>query len=74
MAGENWFQWFYLIVFLLSILMTLLYMYKWHKHFDVHIAMVFVLVPVVNLGYVLFSRAQSLDEALSVNMLSFIGG
>ena len=48
MAGENWFQWFYLIVFLLSILMTLLYMYKWHKHFDVHIAMVFVLVPVVN--------------------------
>ena len=58
MAGENWFQWFYLIVFLLSILMTLLYMYKWHKHFAVHIAMVFVLVPVVNLGYVLFSRAH----------------
>ena len=63
MVGENWVQWYYLVCFFLSILLTLIYMYKWHKHFDVHIAMVFVLVPVVNLGYVLFSRAGSLAEA-----------
>jgi len=74
MVGENWVQWFYLICFFLSILLTLIYMYKWHKHFDVHIAMVFVLVPVVNLGYVLFSRAGSLAEAMAVNEFSYIGG
>ena len=65
---------YYDIVLVLSMLLTACYIFKWHKHFDVHITLVFVLVPIINLGYVLLSHAHSLEEALSVNQLSFIGG
>ena len=58
----------------LSMLMTLIYVFMWHKHFDVHITLVFVLVPVINLGYCLLCRTQTLEEALNANRLTYIGG
>ena len=65
---------YYDIVLVLSLLLTAFYLFKWHKHFDAHITLVFVLVPIINMGYVMLSHARSLEEALSVNQLSFIGG
>ena len=65
---------YYDIVLFLSVLLTALYMFKWRKHFDVHITLVYVLVPIVNLGAVLLAHTHSLDAALGVNQLSFIGG
>lgn len=57
-----------------ALLLTLVYVFRWHKHFDIHITLVFVLVPVVNLGYCLLSRAKTLDEALMANRLTYIAG
>ena len=65
---------YYDIVLVLSLLLTAFYLFKWHKHFDAHITLVFVLVPIINMGYVMLAHARSLEEALSVNQLSFIGG
>jgi len=65
---------YYDIILALSMVLTTVYVFKWHKHLDVHITLVFVLVPIVNLGYVLLAHAHSLEEALGVNQLSFIGG
>ena len=33
-----------------SMLLTMVYMFIWHKHCDVHITLTFVLVPLVNVG------------------------
>ena len=71
---ENPVHLYYDIVLVLSLLLTYLYIVKWHKHFDAHISLVFVLVPIINMGYVMLSHARSLEEALDVNQLSFIGG
>ena len=57
-----------------SILLMIVYAFMWHRHFDVHITLVFALVPVINLGYFLLSQAQDLEEALAANKLSYIGG
>lgn len=62
------------IMLIVSLVLMLAYVCMWHKHFDVHITLVFTLVPVVNLGYCLLSRSQSLGEALQANVLTYISG
>ena len=65
---------YYLAAFIVSVVLTGLYMFIWQKHYDVHITLVFVLVPVVNLGFLLMSRAGGLEEALTANKIAYIGG
>ena len=65
---------FYDICFILSVLLAIVYACLWHRHFDVHITMIFMLVPVTNLAYVLLTRSNTLGEALNANRLSYIGG
>ena len=65
---------YYTFFFGLSLVLTLLYMFRWHKHDDIHITLIFVLVPVVNLGSVLLSHAGTLEEATALNKLSYVGG
>ncbi|MCR4645095.1 MAG: HD domain-containing protein [Oscillospiraceae bacterium] len=64
---------FYDSVFLISIVLSLLFVRFWHKHFDVHITLVFVLVPFTCLCYPMLVRAQTLEAALVANRLSYIG-
>ena len=49
------------------------YLCIWHKHFDMHITLIFVLVPIANLGYTLVAHAQSLDMALTAYKVSYLG-
>ncbi len=58
----------------LSLILSIIYLFMWHRHFDVHITLVFVLSPITNLGFSLYSRAQNLEEALVAQKLSYIGG
>ena len=65
---------YYDIILILSVLLTGVYLFMWHKHFDVHITVVFVLVPVVCLGYVLLAHSTVLPEALAANKIIYMGG
>lgn len=65
---------YYDLMFAASLVLMLAYVFMWHKHFDVHITLVFVLVPVINLGYSLLCRTQTLNEALLTNRLTYLGG
>ena len=66
--------WYYDLALVISLLMTGLYMFKWQKHYDAHITLVFVLVPVINLGYALMAHAVQLEELIAADKLTFIGG
>ena len=57
-----------------SIVLLIAYLSIWHKHFDLHITLVFVLVPIANLGYLFVSRAQTLEAALLGMKVAYIGG
>ena len=57
-----------------SLVMTLIYVFMWHKHFDVHITLIFVLVPISNLGFAMFARARTLEAALIAQRINYIGG
>jgi putative two-component system response regulator len=65
---------YYLAAFIISVVLTGIYMFIWNKHYDVHITLLFALVPVVNLGFLLYSRANSLEEAIMANEIAYIGG
>lgn len=65
---------YYDIVLALSLAMAMIYVYMWHKHFDVHITLIFVLVPLTNLGFAMQARAETLDAALAGVRLSYLGG
>ena len=65
---------YYDALFLLSVVLMILYVLKWHKHFDVHITLLFIVIPVTNLGYCLLGHAETLEGALACNKLTYVGG
>ena len=65
---------FYGGLFTLSLLCAAIYIYMWHKHFDVNFTMVFTLVPVSCLGYLLSSVAETLEGAVISQQIIYIGG
>ena len=67
-------QIFYSIVFAISLISAVIYIYMWHKHFDVNFTMIFTLVPVACLGYLMSASADSLEGALRAQQIIYIGG
>ena len=65
---------YYDILLILSVLLTGVYLFMWHKHFDAHITLVFVLVPVICLGYALLAHSTVLAEALAATKVIYMGG
>lgn len=52
----------------------MIYIFIWHKRFDVNFTLIFTLVPISCLGYLLSSIARSLGEALDAQRIIYIGG
>lgn len=65
---------FYDTMLAISLVLSIIYLAMWHKHFDIHISLVFVLVPITNLGFSMFARATSLEEAIAGKKIAYIGG
>jgi putative two-component system response regulator len=65
---------YYLCMLLLAFGLLGAYMAVWHKHLDVHITLIFVLVPIANLGALLVAEAQTLEGALTATKVTYIGG
>ena len=65
---------YYEILFGLSVILTLIYIIIWHKHFDVHVSLIFAFIPVANLGYAMLAHARNLDAALLAAKITYIGG
>ncbi len=61
-------------LFLASLLCTAIYLFIWHKHFNVNISMIFAFVPIVCLGHFLFSISGDLGGAVTAQKLIYLGG
>ena len=55
---------YYEILFGLSVLFSLIYVFMWNKHFDANITLVFFLVPVNILSHLAVARAANLQTAI----------
>ena len=55
-------------------MLTLIYIAIWHKHFDVHISLIFSFIPIANLAYAILAHSRNLDAALAATKFTYIGG
>ena len=67
-------QVYYFVSFLLSLLLSGIYHIIWRKHFDVHLTLVFALVPITNMAFLLQKQAQTTDAALIATRFTYVGG
>ena len=65
---------YYLILVILSLLLTLTYLLIYHKHFDIRVTLMFCMVPIINFGYLLVSKSTTLDAALIATKITHLGG
>ena len=65
---------YYLAMLITSLVTLIVYAFLFHKHFDVNITIMAVLVPVVCLSSLLVSTSKTIEEALVGLKLTYIGG
>ena len=64
---------YYQVMFYLSLILALVYIFIWRKTLDIHITLMFILVPVTNFGYAMLASAESFDAAMFANKLTYSG-
>lgn len=65
---------YYAGLFVLSFLMTLVYIFKWKKQFQVHMTAIFIIIPTANLAYGLMYAAHMPETAMSMLKIIYISG
>ena len=64
---------YYAVVSILSFVLTMVFLFRWHKHFDVHISLAFVLIPIVNLAFFMMYASRSTDAAMIALKIIYLG-
>lgn len=57
-------QIYYALVSLISFALLLVYIYRWQKHFDVHMTVAFVFIPIVNIAFFLMYSTPDTEAAV----------
>ena len=65
---------FYYVMFAISLVFAIFYAFIFHKHYDASLTIMVVLVPIINLGFVLMGDAKEVGEALIALRLTYLGG
>ena len=61
-------------IFWISLVLSGVYFYMWHRHFSVNLSLIFAFVPVVNLGYILREQAETLEGYIISQKIIYFGG
>lgn len=65
---------FYIAMFVISLLLISVYAFIFHKHFDANLTIMAVLVPVINLGFLLMALSKTPEEAVVGLRFTYLGG
>lgn len=62
---------YYILLFVSSILLTTFFFAKWGRNVSIYLALLFLLIPLINLCYLKFALSTSTSEALLLNGLLY---
>ena len=65
---------YYLILLGISGLLSVLYYVLMKKHYSVYMTLLFTIIPISNIGFLLFSLSQSKEAALVSEKFFYLGG
>ena len=67
-------QHLYLITFLCSLVLLVVYIAQWQRRFDFNITVIFILIGITNIAYYLMYKESVPDAAMLANKIVYIGG
>ena len=59
---------------ILSVFLSAIFVLRWRRGISVHFPIIFVFIPVINLGYLCVATATSVEEALLANGIEYLDG
>ncbi|MBO4809399.1 MAG: hypothetical protein J5537_10185 [Lachnospiraceae bacterium] len=65
---------FYFVTALLSLICSIIYFWKWRRNFELCFTIVYLMVPFVNVGYLLAAVSIDLGEAITATKITYLGG
>ena len=65
---------YYLALFVMSVLLTLLYAFRWRKQNETHMTAVFIVIPIANLAYLLMYAAHEPVSAAALTKVTYAVG
>ena len=67
-------NYYYLICFILAVIGTLIFKWRWNRDTNVNITFIFLFIPISEIGYLMFSISSNVEEALLANKIIYLGG
>ncbi len=65
---------YYLATFVLSVVGTLIFVWRWKSDTNIYFTLLFILIPITNMGFYMLSVSKNLEEALIANNITILGG
>ncbi len=65
---------YYDIQLAVSIILLCIYMYRWKKHYDTNITIIYLIINLVTLYYTLLFRTDNTETAMSILKVIYLGG
>jgi HD-GYP domain-containing protein (c-di-GMP phosphodiesterase class II) len=65
---------YYGSISILSYVLLVIYLFRWHKHLDAHMTVIFALIPAINLSYWLMYSSADPEAVMTCLKLSYLGG
>ncbi|MBQ9608850.1 MAG: HD domain-containing protein [Lachnospiraceae bacterium] len=65
---------YYLTAFILSVLGTLIFVWRWKSDTNIYFALLFILIPISNMGFYLLAISTEINGALLANTITILGG
>ena len=65
---------FYYSMAVVSVILAIVFAFIFHKHFDVNLSLITILVPLINVGFIIMGHASVVEEAVAGLKLTYIGG
>ena len=61
---------YYLVCLVISAILTIIFVLRWTDQIPVHYPLLFLLFPLTEVGYFMFSLSTTLEEALLANKMT----
>ena len=59
---------------ILSVLLSSIFVLRWRRGISVHFPIIFVFIPIINLGYLAVANATNVSEAILANSIEYLDG
>ena len=65
---------YYMTAFIMPVLGTLIFVWRWKSDTNIYFSLLFILIPINNMGFYLLAISTELNEALLANTVTILGG